>query len=116
MSICGHGIEDLGESLSWSKAKHILKTLSIDSALARDLDPDLGSWNSILKTNYLLADVVDLLQAIHYALVCIGGGKATKPRPIDRPGKASSDDGTTKHYGKGAMPAKDLYNWIFSRK
>lgn len=115
MAISGHGIEELGEKLSWSKAKHILKTLSVNSALARDLDPDLGSWNSILKTNYLLADVVDLLQSIHYAIVCIGGGKMTKPKPIDRPGKSSTDDGT-KHYGKGAMPAKDLYNWIFSRK
>lgn len=84
----------------------------MDSALARELQPDGTIWSSRLKTNMLLADMVDLLGGILYTVSKLAGGKPHKPKPVERPGKQTK----TEHYGKGAMPMDKLKDWIFKRK
>ena len=109
----GAGIEDLGtKTLSWKTANSIIKTLPINSALARELSPEISSWENTLKTNLLLADVIDLLQLLVYVVSKIGGGNVQKPKPIKRPG--SKDN--SKHIGKGAMKVNDLKEWLFKRR
>lgn len=110
----GRGIEDLGSSLSWQAASSILHNLSLDSALARDVNPDTNLWNSTLKTNYILADIFDVLSAIHYTLIKIAGGKAQKPKSYPRPNDKRKE--VKKIGGKGAMKVEDLKKWIFKKR
>lgn len=88
-----------------------MKNLDLDSALARDVNENITIWGSTLKTNYLLADIFDVLSSIHYALIKMSGGKASKPKPYPRP----DNNKTMKKYGKGALKVNDLKDWIFKR-
>lgn len=108
----GHGVDDLGDKLPWSTAAAVIKNLSFDSALARDLDEDVGTWNSRMKTNYLLADIFDALININYCLVKMTGGRAQKPKPYPRP----KDKRNIKHYGKGALTIDEMRKFVFNKK
>ena len=109
--ITGLGVEEIGSSLSWYTVKAILEHLSLDSALARELHREYVVWDSTLKTNFLLADIIDLLQAIDYHLVSMTGTRAQKPKPYPRPNEKKDK----RHIGKGAMKVDDLKKWIFKK-
>lgn len=80
------------------------------SAFAKKVGPEAAEWGSITKTNFILADIFDMLSAINYNLRQIGGGKSIqKPKPYKRPGK---DD--EQHFGKGAIPVSDIRDWVKS--
>ena len=106
-------INDIGGALSWSSLYSFIKHLGTDSALARDLGKSTG-WEGTLRTNAILADIFDLLQAINANLVnfASGGKQKMKYKPYPRPGR---DDNNTHKFGKGAMPANELAEW-FRRK
>lgn len=112
----GMGIDDIGSDLSWSTVKAILKHLPLSSALAREVNAESTTWGSTLKTNFLLADIVDMLQVIDYHLVKISGAKAQKPKPYPRPKVKGKEKAGTKHYGKGAMKRDELKDWIFKKR
>lgn len=107
-----HSIDELGSDLDWNTAYAIIKTLPLDSALARELQPEGTIWSSRLKTNYLLADIVDLLAGILYTVGRMAGGKPQKPKPIERPSTKKHKD----HYGREALPVNELKSWLFKRK
>ena len=72
--------------------------------MTKELDPELAIWGGSLKTNALLADIVDLLALINANLVALGSGKkAKKPKPIKRPG-----DKDKQVIGKNAVPIDEL--------
>lgn len=104
-------LEDIGDSLSWGALGSFIANLRTDSALARDLGKQTG-WEETIQTNRLLADIYDMLQVINANLIRMGGGKKKKFKPYPRPGK----DHDTKKIGKGALPYKDLVNWIKERQ
>lgn len=80
------------------------------SALAKQVSPDAVEWGSVTKTNFILADIFDILSAINYNLRQLAGGKnMQKPKPYKRLGK---DEG--KKFGKGAIPVTDIRNWVKS--
>lgn len=105
-------LDDVGGALSWSSLYSFIKYLDTNSALARDLGKSTG-WESTLKTNAILADLYDLLQAINANLVKLGGGKTKNIKPYPRPGK---DENNTTKIGKGALPVDELHAWIESRR
>jgi hypothetical protein len=81
-----------------------LRHIDLNSETARELDPELSVWGETLKTNALLADIVDLLALINSNIVALGSGKkAKKPKPIKRPG-----DKDTQVIGKNALPFDEL--------
>jgi hypothetical protein len=82
----------------------------MDSALSRSLGRATG-WEDTLKTNALLADIFDMLQAIH-ADICALGGRKVHIKPYPRPGK----DKDKKRIGKGALPYDQLREWIKERQ
>lgn len=65
-----------------------------------------------MKTNFILADIFDILAAINYNLQQLGGGKSKKPKPYPRPGK--NKDNNTKKFGKGAIPVTSIRDWVKS--
>lgn len=107
-------LDDAGGALSWSSLNAFVKNLGSDSALARDLGKQTG-WEDTLKTNAILADIYDLLQAVYITLVSMATNGKTKKhlKPYPRPGK---DENNTRKIGKGALPFKDLRDWIKERQ
>lgn len=86
--------------------------ISPDSALAREINPDSYIWASRAKTNALLADIFDLLNAVNANLCAKGTGRRPKkPKPYPRPGNKETEKETT-HIGKGAMPPDKLREWF----
>lgn len=80
------------------------------SALAKKVSPDAVEWGSVTKTNFILADIFDILSAINYNLRQLAGGKnMQKPKPYKRPGKDKNNK-----FGKGAIPVTDIRNWVKS--
>lgn len=79
-----------------------------------DLQKTTG-WESTVKTNAILADIYDLLQAIHAALIAMasGGKKKVKVKPYPRPGRAEEN---SRKIGKGALPYNELREWIKERQ
>lgn len=58
----------------------LVNQLPLDSATGIALHGDRAMWS---PTEYLLANVVDLLATVSWQL----GGKGRQPEPIDRPGQ-----------------------------
>lgn len=80
------------------------------SAFARKLSPEVAEWGSITKTNFILADIFDMLSAINFNLRQIAGGtNMQKPKPYKRPGKDNEQK-----IGKGAIPVTDIRDWVKS--
>ena len=107
----GYTLNDVGGRLPWSALSSFIDNLQVDSALAREIGGYAG-WESTFKTNLILADIYDVLQAIAINL----GGKKHKfkpyPRPFDKDKKKDE-----KHIGKGALASvDDLRNWIKEKR
>lgn len=108
----GYELKDVGKTLTWGALDNFLNHAEPDSALMRELNPDLASWSNITKTNAILADIYDKLSMINANLIAIGERKpARKPKPYPRPGE-QPEDKDTRHFGKGAIPVADLHEWI----
>lgn len=85
-----------------------------ESALMQELNPELSEWSGRTKTNAILADIFDMLAMINANLMAVGTRKpAKRPKLYPRPG--AKDPETTRHFGKGALPAEELREW-FERK
>lgn len=67
----------------------------------------MTGWEDVLRTNIILADIYDILQAIDIHLISMGGGKRKQFKPYPRPNQKE-----TKRIGKGAMPYNKLREWI----
>lgn len=105
----GYTLNDVGGRLPWSALSSFIHNLQPDSALCREIGGYAG-WESTLKTNIILADVCDTLQAIALSL----GGKKHKFKPYPRP---FDKDKQRKNIGKGAMPTVDsLRNWFKEKR
>lgn len=112
----GYELQDIGGALSWSAFGSFLRNVGGDSAIAREMDPDVAVWSGTVKTNAILADIYDVLTAINANLNAIGSGKrAKKPKPYPRPGH-KDEDKDKKKYGKGALPKNELRRWIESKR
>lgn len=111
----GHEIRDIGTTISWQALNDFISHSGPDSAIMRELNPDLAEWSNTLKTNTILADIWDQLAQINANLVAMATRKpARKPKQYPRPGKKDQDD--TKHYGSGALPKNDLREWMEKKR
>jgi hypothetical protein len=71
---------DVGsEAFSWGDLRAIVEHSPPDSAIARAMYPNEVAWR---PTDYLLANVVDILAVINWR---DGGGKGRRPKPLQRP-------------------------------
>ena len=110
----GHTLDDVGRSLSWDALGAFVQNDTIEpSALLYETDAERYQWGTVAQTNYLLADIYDILSVINENLKIKGTkarGKMPKPhpRPHDR-------EKTTKKIGT-AMPAADFDAWINAKR
>lgn len=107
----GCTVDDIGEKIGWDAFYSFVTNLDTNSALSRDLNQEVYTWGTTLKTNIILADIFDILSAINYNVANFGGGKPKKPKPYPRPGQK---DKNVKHYGKDGV--KDIRAWLKSKK
>lgn len=108
----GYELKDVGKSITWGALDNFLNHSEPDSALIRELNPELAKWSSVTKTNAILADIYDKLSMINANLIAIAEHKpARKPKPYPRPGE-QPEDKDTRHFGKGALPVNELHEWI----
>lgn len=109
MTKTGNSLSDVGRRLDWSALNSFMQKTAPDSALMREIHPDVYNWATPMKTNALLADIYDVLNAINANLCAKGTGKrAKRPKPYPRPvsGKTESHIGTP-------MPIDELHRRIF---
>lgn len=105
-------LDDVGGALSWRSLMAFIKYLGTDSALARDLGKSTG-WETPLKTNAILADLFDLLQANTAVLRHVAGDKRRrKIKPYPRPG---ADKDNKRKLGKDPVPVEELREMIRRR-
>ena len=110
----GHEFGDIGRTLSGDALDSFLRNVGLDSALARELKPEMSAWATPLKTNSILADIADELAQINANLVALGSHKpAKKVKPYPRPWKLDPSDG--KKIGSGGLTPAELRKW-FERK
>lgn len=111
----GIEIEDVGGALSWGAFASFIKNLDYDSALWRSAHPEMSDWGTRLRTNIILADIFDLLAQINVN-ICAGFShkKPKHVKPYPRPW--SKDKGEKRIGGKGALPSKDLHEWVKNYK
>lgn len=108
----GRSLDDVGNSLSWDALAAFIEGLGADSALMRDLHPDVAQWSTTLKTNAILADIFDCLAQINANLIAIGSHKkAKKTKPYPRPGKK---DKNIKQIGnkESAVSVSKFERWL----
>ena len=104
---CGYQITDIGRSLSWGALRSFIERLGPDSAVAREVDPEVHEWSTRLKTNIILADIFDMLALINANIVAVGSHKATKkPKTYPRPKGYGGENG--KHYGSKPVSVRQL--------
>ena len=73
--------------------------LPADAALTRETNPkdEFGAWYKTVKTNAILADIYDLISAIHTRK---GRNPVWYPRPKEN-----------QVIGKGAIPIAEFWDW-----
>lgn len=87
----------------------------MDSALFREIHPEVAEWERTTKTNAILADIADILMQINANLISIGSGRpAKKPKPYPR--IKTSDPENEQHFGSGALPPDELHRWIEEKR
>lgn len=102
---CGFELKDVGHSITWGALHSFIQNLGLDSAMGRELNPDLHQWSSTLNTNRILADIFDMLAQINANLVAIGSHKPSKkPKAYPRPGAKNNGD----KYGSKAVPVDEM--------
>lgn len=111
----GYQLKDVGRSLSWGALESVLRQGGTETALMRELHPEIHAWSTRTKTNEILANIFDLLAQINANLVKIGGGRASRPKPYPRPvTKKEPDD--ARHFGSGALPVNELRAWMEEKR
>lgn len=76
-----------------------IENLPSDSALTKSIDPrnEFGPWNETRKTNAILADIYDVLVAVHTK-------KGHTPKPYPRPQEHRT-------IGSDAIPISEFWDW-----
>ena len=111
----GYELKDIGRSLSWGALSSFVSNLDLNSAVSKELDPELYGWSTTFKTNAILADIFDMLALINANIVAIGSHQHTKtPQKYPRPHGLDRDDG--QHYGNDAVPISDLREMFASKR
>jgi hypothetical protein len=111
----GYTLDDVGASLSWDALKSFLTYARPDSALFRQINPELADWSVTLKTNIILADIYDQLAVTNALLRTVITHKRSKPpEPYKRPGKKKTE---TRHIGSKPLANVDeMREWIRQRQ
>ena len=77
------------------------------------MNPEWAAWDSRLKTNFLLADLWDMLANINANLVAIGSRRPAKRiKPYPRPKTKEQDSENKRHFGRDALPVNELHEWF----
>lgn len=114
ISSAGIEIDDIGGSLSWGAFSSFIKRSDEDSALFRELHPEIGDWGTTLRTNIILADIFDCLSQINANM--IGGFSRKKSRQVDKyPRPWNQQKKNEKKIGS-AMKKNELHEWIQKRR
>ena len=111
----GYTLDDVGASLSWDALKSFLTYVRPESALFRDLHPELSEWSSTLRTNIILADIFDQLGVTNALLrTLISRKKSKPPEPYNRPWAKQKN---TKHFGSKPLGSvEEMRKWIKKRQ
>ena len=111
----GHELNDIGRTLSWGALDAFLGHTEPDSALMREINPEVSTWSSTAKTNAILADIYDLLAQLNANLVAHATGRAAK-RPKLYPRPAKHDPENERHFGSKGLPPDELRKWIEEKR
>lgn len=111
----GYSLDDVGASLSWDALKSFLSYVKPDSAVYRELHPELSEWSTTLKTNVILADIYDQLSVtIALLRAQLTHKRQKQPDPYKRPWVKN---GHTKHMGKKPLASvEEMREWIRQRQ
>lgn len=107
----GHELSDAGVSVSYEALASFIQNVPPDSALARDLNPEVAEWATRVKTNAILADLYDEVTALRHDVDSLLSKRhVKKPKPYPRPGQK-----TKNHIGSGPLPMNELRKWFKSK-
>ena len=82
----------------------------------REVNPEWAIWANRLKTNFILADIYDILAHINANLVAMGSGKpAKRVKPYPRPKQKKGND-NERHFGSKPLPVAELHKWIEKKR
>ena len=111
----GHEINDIGRTLSWDALDSFLRFIGPESAFAKDHDQEVAVWSTRMKTNFILADIYDMLAMINSNLIAYASRKpARPPKKYPRPGK--KDEEHERRIGSGALPPDELRKWMEEKR
>lgn len=109
----GYTLDDVGGVLSWDALGDFISKTEPNSALSFELDPERAQWATIDGTNRILADMYDLLAAIHYTLAFMASRKRPKkPEPYPRPGMKKKEK---RHVGSASIPVGEIKDVILKK-
>lgn len=112
----GYSLDDVGGALSWSSLDTFLHQIGLDSALMREINPEWAAWAGNIKTNFILADIYDMLAHINANLVAMGTRKPAKRiKPYPRP-KTKKNPENERHFGRDALPVSQLHEWMEKKR
>lgn len=112
MTLTRYTIDDVGQALSFRRLSHFVSNLPPTSATWRALNPTLAPWVDGTKTDALLADVFDVINALrHQHAMANRNPKHRPPRPPEpypRPW-LEVDRGET--IGRDGIPISQFAQW-----
>ena len=79
-------------------------------------DQEKAVWSTRMKTNFILADIYDVLNMINANIVALASREPAKaPKKYPRPGN-NRDNENERHFGRGALPPDELKKWIEEKR
>lgn len=100
LTLTGYTLDDVGERLNWCSLYSFIKHLPPSSAFFREEYPEEAEWANGWKNAAILADLWDLIAAIH--------AKRGKEPKYQRPG---TKDESTQRHGADPIPISQWEDW-----
>lgn len=110
MTRLGARVDDVPGLVSWKDLRDFVTNLPADSALFRDMHPEMAGWDTIAQVNTILADMYDSIEGLSH-MYASSHVKRTLPRPKRFPRPFSDDDGDEQRMGSGAIPVCEFEDW-----
>ncbi|NPD33106.1 hypothetical protein HLV35_07540 [Eggerthellaceae bacterium zg-997] len=109
----GIRFRDVPDTIGWDGLLTLFANAPEGSATWRAANEALGEYRSQAHVGVILADVYDLLAALHSSFARVNSKRPAsvrRPRPYRRPWV---DDGGARTIGSGAIPASKFLDWYY---
>ena len=111
MTRTGSTLCDVGGRIPWTALRSFVAHLGADSALVKEITPDVAGWQGTDRVPAMLADLIDAVNSMHWSFLAANTrkGRRRPPHPKPYPRPYAKDEGPK--VGSDPVPVREFKKW-----